>query len=124
MELDRLDVTAEVTKVFTDYEDALVSGDNERLVGYFWDAPGLVRYGLEDRQHGGGELRAWRLSQGPVPPGRALVDTVVATFGTDFAVVNTLFRYADSSATGRQSQTWVRLPAGWKIVSAHVSWQE
>jgi hypothetical protein len=26
-----------------------------------------------------------------------------------------------SDKIGRQSQTWVRLPAGWRVVSAHVS---
>ncbi|MFG1883885.1 AtzH-like domain-containing protein [Micromonospora sp. NPDC049102] len=26
-----------------------------------------------------------------------------------------------SASSGRQTQTWVRLPAGWRIVTAHVS---
>jgi hypothetical protein len=37
-------------------------------------------------------------------------------------VASTLF-YRDSSPgkVGRQMQTWVRFPEGWKIVAAHVS---
>jgi hypothetical protein len=27
----------------------------------------------------------------------------------------------DSSATGRQSQTWMRTAQGWRVVAAHVS---
>jgi len=124
MEINAPDVVAEVAKVFTDYEDALVAGDNDRLVDYFWDSPSLIRYGLADRQYGADQLRTWRMAQAPLPPGRQLLDTVITAYGTDFAVVNTLFRYPDTPTTGRQSQTWVRLPAGWRIVSAHVSWQE
>jgi len=120
MEFNRPDVVAEIAEVFAGYEAALVAGDNERLVGYFWDAPDLVRFGLADRQSGGRELRAWRLAQ-PALPGRRLGDTTITAFGPDFAVVTTLFGYGDDPATGRQSQTWVRLPQGWRIVHAHVS---
>jgi len=31
------------------------------------------------------------------------------------------FRRSDTPLHGFQTQTWVRMPAGWKIVSAHVS---
>ena len=33
----------------------------------------------------------------------------------------TTFRRSGSPKIGRQSQTWVRLPAGWQVVAAHVS---
>ncbi len=45
----------------------------------------------------------------------------VATFGDGCAVVTTCFGYTGGEVTGRQSQTWVRLPEGWRIVHAHVS---
>lgn len=47
---------------------------------------------------------------------------MITTFGRDFATVSTLF-YRESSAgkVGRQQQSWVRLPDGWRIVAAHVS---
>lgn len=121
MDINRPDVFAELTEVFANYEKALVDGDNETLAGYFWDGPGLVRFGLADEQRGAGELRAWRLSQPPTPTGRRLYDTVITTFGTEFAVVATSFDYPDNQPAGRQSQTWLRTPAGWRIVSAHVS---
>ncbi len=121
-EINRADVVAEVTEAFQAYEKALVDGDNDSLVGWFWAHPALVRFGLADAQRGFTELRQWRLAEPPVPPGRRLYDTVVTTFGTDTAVVTTGFDYPHGSPPGRQSQTWRRTPAGWRIVTAHVSW--
>jgi hypothetical protein len=123
VEVNRPDVVAEVHDAFAGYEKALSTGDNERLAAAFWDAPTVVRYGLADRQYGIERLRRWRMAQPPVPPGRRLFDTAVTTFGADLAVVTTLFDYPRTEGTGRQSQTWVRTPAGWRIVHAHVSWQ-
>jgi len=39
-----------------------------------------------------------------------------------FATANTMFR-RDSmiGKIGRQSQSWVKFPEGWRVVSAHVS---
>ncbi|WBB57130.1 oxalurate catabolism protein HpxZ [Verrucosispora sp. WMMD573] len=121
MEIDRTDVVAEVTAAFAGYEQALVAGDVDRICGYFWDAEATVRFGLADHQYGLDEQRKWRAAQPPLPPGRRLVDTVVTAFGPDLAVVTTRFGYADAATTGRQTQTWVRLPEGWRIVTAHVS---
>jgi len=119
MQLNRPDVVAEVTAAFTDYEKALVAEDAERTVGFF--AAGAVRFGVADRQVGLAEQLAWRRAQPPLPPGRRLTDTTVTAYGTDVAVVTTLFGYPGSDVLGRQSQTWVRLPEGWRIVTAHVS---
>jgi hypothetical protein len=46
---------------------------------------------------------------------------VVVAFGEDVACVSTEFRYPDRPVPGRQSQTWVRTPTGWRIAAAHVS---
>jgi hypothetical protein len=121
VDINRPELVAELTEVFQRYEKALVDGDNESLVGYFWSDPAVVRFGLADEQRGIDELRAWRLAQPPAAPGRRLYDTVLTTFGTGFAVITTGFDYPDGQPPGRQSQTWVRTPAGWRIVSAHVS---
>jgi hypothetical protein len=53
---------------------------------------------------------------------RRLSRTVFTTYGRDFAVASTLF-HRDSlpGKVGRQMQTWVRFPEGWRIVAAHVS---
>ncbi|GIJ80844.1 Protein of unknown function [Micromonospora phaseoli] len=121
MEIDRTDVVAEVTAAFGGYEQALMDGDADRICGYFWDSEATVRFGIADHQYGLDEQRKWRAVQPPLPPGRRLVDTVVSAFGADLAVVTTRFGYPGGAASGRQTQTWVRLPAGWRIVSAHVS---
>ena len=48
--------------------------------------------------------------------------TVITTYGRDTAVASTLFyREGAKGRVGRQMQTWVRFPEGWKIVAAHVS---
>jgi hypothetical protein len=47
---------------------------------------------------------------------------VITTYGRDFAVASTLFYRATAPGkVGRQMQTWVRQPAGWRVVAAHVS---
>jgi hypothetical protein len=119
MQLNRPDVIAEVTAAFTGYEEALTADDAERTVGFF--APGAVRFGIADQQVGLDEQLAWRRAQPPLPPGRRLKDTSVTAYGVDVAAVTTLFGYPGSDVLGRQSQTWVRLPQGWRIVTAHVS---
>jgi hypothetical protein len=52
---------------------------------------------------------------------RTLLNTRITTFGRDMAVTNTEYRRATSGQGGRQSQTWMRTEAGWKVVAAHVS---
>jgi hypothetical protein len=119
VELDRPEVIAEVGAAFEDYERALVANDVDRIVGFF--APGAVRFGIADQQVGLDEQRRWRLAQPPLPAGRWLKDTIIQGYGESTAVVTTLFGYPGSEVLGRQSQTWVRLPDGWRIVTAHVS---
>jgi hypothetical protein len=121
MQVDRPDIVAEVTRAFGGYEEALVAGDVQRLSDFFWDTEQVVRFGVDDHQSGAVQLRRWRESQPPLPDGRRLAGTRVTTFGADYAVVTTHFGYPGAACSGRQSQTWVRLPVGWRIVSAHVS---
>lgn len=122
VEINLPDVVAEVAAAFADYEKALVAGDVPAMTRAFWDSPEVVRFGVADRQTGSAELLAWRTAQPPLPPDRTLTDTRVTTFGTDTAVVTTLFHYPSTGVAGRQSQTWQRFPgAGWQVVSAHVS---
>nr|BFE62066.1 oxalurate catabolism protein HpxZ [Dactylosporangium thailandense] len=122
MDIDRPDVVAEVLAAFTDYEKALVANDAGALGAWFWDSPAVTRFGLADRQTGAAALHAWRAAQPPLPEGRRLFETRVTAFGPDLATVTTLFDYpGEEDRPGRQSQTWVRLPPGWRIVHAHVS---
>ena len=119
MEINRPDVVAEVAAAFADYEQALVDNDVEGILGFF--AADAVRFGIADQQAGREEQSEWRRAQGPLPPGRRLKDTTILSYGADVAVVTTLFGYPGGDVLGRQSQTWVRLPEGWRIVTAHVS---
>jgi hypothetical protein len=121
VDVDRPDVVAEVALAFATYEKALVDGDLDAMTDAFWSDERVVRYGLDDRQYGADALREWRAAQPPLPPGRCLHDTRITAFGTDFAVVTTLFTYPGSPVEGRQSQAWARLDGTWRIVSAHVS---
>ena len=118
---DRPEVVAQVRAVFERYERALVDGDVAVLTELFWDDPRCVRYGVADRQYGAGEIAAWRRSHPSVPPGRRLTGTVIVAAGDRAAVVSTLFGYPGMPIEGRQTQTWVRLGQGWRIVAAHVS---
>jgi hypothetical protein len=119
VEFDRPDVVAEVTAAFEAYERALVANDVEGILGFF--AGRAVRFGIADQQVGLEEQARWRRAQDALPPGRRLKDTIIHTYGVGTAVVTTLFGYPGSATLGRQSQTWVRLPEGWRIVTAHVS---
>ena len=67
------------------------------------------------------DIRAYRANRPPTSLARSLERTVITTYGRDFATANTEFRREGSAKTGRQSQTWMRTPDGWRVVSAHVS---
>lgn len=121
MDVNRPEVLAEMRIVFDAYERALVANDVEALVAFFRDASETVRYGIGDVQHGFDEVAAFRRSQAQATPPRDLMRTVITTFGADVAVADTEFVPHGTEDVGRQSQTWVRTPAGWRIVSAHVS---
>ncbi len=115
------EVIAEVTACFLDYESALMRNDAATLNDYFWCHDAVTRYGICDRQLGHTALAAWRAAV-PAPDfTRTLHDVRISSFGPDMAVAMCEFRRSDTKLHGFQTQTWVRLAAGWKIVSAHVS---
>ncbi len=115
------DVLAEVTAVFTRYEDALVNNKVEVLDELFWDSALTVRYGAAENLVGIEAIRAFRLARPAAGLARRLSNTVITTYGRDFATAMTEFHRDGSRRHGRQSQTWVRLPQGWRVVAAHVS---
>ena len=115
-------VVASVLAAFERYETSLVANDLDALDDFMWRDERLVRVGIDDRQEGFAEVSAFRRAQVRQTPARILQNTAVVTFGDHTAVVTTNFVPTDGSPTGRQSQTWVRMPEGWRIVAAHVSW--
>jgi Protein of unknown function (DUF3225) len=121
MKLNIPEVVAEVTATFDRYEQALVANDIAVLDALFWDDPRVVRYGATENLYGIDAIRAFRISRPTGNLDRALSNTVITTFGRDIATANTEFRRQHLDSIGRQSQTWCRMPGGWRIVSAHVS---
>lgn len=115
------DVHAEVSAVFARYEDALVRNDTAVLDELFWPSTHTVRYGTTENLYGIEAIRAFRAARSPQGLQRTLANTVITTFGRDFATAMTEFRRDGSHRAGRQSQTWVRLAQGWRVVAAHVS---
>ncbi|GLH78683.1 hypothetical protein SSBR45G_35920 [Bradyrhizobium sp. SSBR45G] len=122
MEVDLPDVVAEVTAQFQRYEQALVSNDVAVLDELFKQDSRTLRYGIGENLYGYGEISAFRSARSPVGLMRRTARTVITTYGRDTAVASTLF-YRDTvpGKVGRQMQTWVRFPEGWRIVAAHVS---
>lgn len=125
LEIDLPDVIAEVTAAFEEYERALVSNDVETLDSLFFQDSRTVRFGASENLYGYSEVKAFRAARLPVALGRTLSKTVITTYGRDFAVASTLYqRPSAPGRTGRQMQTWVRFPQGWRVVAAHVSLME
>jgi Protein of unknown function (DUF3225) len=122
MEIDLPEVVAEVTAQFARYEKALVSNDVAVLDELFRNDPRTLRYGIAENLYGYEAIMAFRAARSPVGLMRRTDKAVITTYGRDTAVASTLF-YRDSapSRVGRQMQTWIRFPDGWKIVAAHVS---
>lgn len=114
-------VVAEVTAVFERYEQALVTNDVAVLDELFWDSPLTVRYGAGENLLGIEAIRAYRLSRPSLGLNRSLSNTVITTYGHDMATAMTEFQRDGSTVPGRQSQTWVRMAEGWRVVAAHVS---
>jgi hypothetical protein len=122
VEINIPEVVAEVTEQFMRYERALTSNDVEVLDELFWDSPHTLRYGVTENLHGYEEIKAFRAGRPSQGLNRQLLRTVITTFGRDVATCNTTFQREGSDRTGRQSQTWIRVPGvGWRVVAAHVS---
>jgi hypothetical protein len=114
-------IHAEVVDIFARYERALIENDVATLDMLFWRAPQTLRYGVGERLYGYEAIMAFRKARTGGSPPRTLQNTVVTTFGSDFATANTEFKRNGESRIGRQSQTWIRTEEGWRIASAHVS---
>ena len=122
MEIDLPEVVAEVREAFDAYEVALVNNDVAALDMMFRDDPRTIRYGGGENLYGYAAIKAFRGGRSPVGLGRTISQTVITTYGTEFAIASTLFeRPSTAGKIGRQMQTWVKFPEGWRVVAAHVS---
>ena len=121
VEINLPEVLAEMQAVFVRYEDALVHNRVDVLDELFWPSEFTVRYGVAENLRGIEAIRAFRAARPAAGLARTLANTVITTYGRDFATAMTEFRREGNPGLGRQSQTWVRFAEGWRVVAAHVS---
>jgi hypothetical protein len=107
--------------VFDRYEAALVGNDVAVLDELFWNSPSVLRYGATENLYGYEAIASFRGARSAANLARTVTRTEITTFGDDFATANIEFKRTGDARTGRQSQTWVRLAEGWRVVAAHVS---
>jgi hypothetical protein len=122
MDINLPDVVAEITDAFAKYEAALISNDVATLDALFHRDEQTIRYGGGENLYGYDAIKAFRSARNPAGLMRDLKQTVITTYGRDTAVASTLFYRANAPGkVGRQMQTWIRFPEGWRVVAAHVS---
>ncbi len=129
LEINIPEVLAEVTAAFERYEVALVNNDVAVLDELFWNSPHTLRYGATENLYGYDEIMAFRASRPSAGLARKLTKVSITTFGRGYATADCEFQResdvptaTNPGRTGRQSQTWMRTPAGWRVVAAHVSY--
>ena len=123
MTINDPEVIAELEALYPQYEQALVTNDVEKLVEMFWTASNVMRFGITENLYGPGELETFRKTRPATDLARTAKRLDIVSFGRDFASITLEFERSTSTEVvrGRQSQVWVRLPEGWRIVQAHVS---
>jgi hypothetical protein len=121
LDINRPEIVAEVAEAFARYEGGLRTADAALLDTLFWDSAHTIRYGADENLSGHAEIAAFNARRRPLGNSRRLGRTVITTFGTDAATVSTLYLETPPGTVGRQMQTWIRMPEGWRVVAAHVS---
>ncbi|HET7793972.1 MAG TPA: oxalurate catabolism protein HpxZ [Rhizobacter sp.] len=121
MDINHPTPLAEVTAAFARYEDALVNNKVEVLDELFWNSPHTLRYGATENLYGYSAIQAFRAARPATGLARTLLRTEITTYGDSFATANCEFQREGGAKPGRQSQTWMKTPEGWRVVAAHVS---
>lgn len=123
MKINDPEVVAELEALYPLYERALVTNNVEKLVEMFWTGPNVMRFGITENLYGPEELGTFRKTRPATDLARTAKRLDIVSFGRDFASITLEFERSMSTGVvrGRQSQVWVRLPEGWRIVQAHVS---
>jgi hypothetical protein len=119
IEIDLPDVLAEVSAAFETYERALVENDTATLDRLFWNDPRVMRLGVAENLYGHEAIAAFRDARAPGAAARTIKQVRITSFGRECA--HTCVEFERDGQRGRQTQTWLRLPEGWRIVAAHVS---
>jgi hypothetical protein len=113
------EVLAEVETAFRRYEKALVGNDVAVLDELFWRSPHTIRYGAAELLYGYDQIAQFRAARPSAGLERTILREVITTFGRDYATAS--IHFERGGRIGRQMQTWVRMPEGWRVVAAHVS---
>ena len=123
MQINDPAIVAELAELYPLYEEALVTNDVDTLTRMFWSSPYAIRLGAGENLYGIDEIEAFRKSRPAVNLARQPIRLEIVTFGKDFGSITLEFERTTATGIvrGRQSQVWVRLEEGWRIVSAHVS---
>jgi hypothetical protein len=123
MRINEPETAAELQALYAQYETALVTNDAETLTRMFWASPHVTRFGMTENLHGIDEIIAFRKGRSPANLARNVRRMDIVTFGRDYGSITLEFERTVNGKTvsGRQTQVWVRLPEGWRIVAAHVS---
>lgn len=119
--IDDPEALAEMQAAFQRYETALMENDIAVLDELFFDSPHTVRYGPAENLYGFEEIARYRTGRNVTNIARKLVRVAITTYGRNMAVANCEYERLSDGRRGRQSQTWLRFPDGWRVVSAHVS---
>lgn len=121
MDINRAEVLAEVTAAFERYETALIGNDVATLDELFWDSAHTMRYGVGENLYGYAAIQAFRAARPAAGLSRRILRTQITTYGDMAATTHVEFLREGSARIGRQTQTWLKTPEGWRVVSAHVS---
>jgi hypothetical protein len=123
MEINLPEVHRELSELYPAYERALVENDVETLTRIFWASPYAMRFGATENLYGTDEIEAFRKARPAAGLARRVTRLEIVTFRRDFGSVTLEFERETAAKTvrGRQSQVWVRLDEGWRVVAAHVS---
>jgi hypothetical protein len=122
VEINNPKVLREVSAAFQRYQDAIIANDIAVLNELFWDNALTLRYGVGENLYGHAAIAGYRSARNPAGLAREETKRVVTSYGQDYATTN--IEFTRQGRLGRQSQAWARMPEGWRIVAAHVSYME
>ncbi|MDH3738800.1 MAG: oxalurate catabolism protein HpxZ [Alphaproteobacteria bacterium] len=120
-EINIPEIVAEVTAAHNRYDTAVTENNVAVLDEMFWNSSHTLRYGITENLYGYDEIAAFRSARAADNLEREVRKVTITTYGRDYATTNLEFTRKTTERIGRQSQTWLRTDAGWRIVAAHVS---
>jgi hypothetical protein len=122
LEINPPEVVAAVKEAHDRYNDAINAGDIAVINSTFYNDDRTIRLGQADMEYSYKEIEEFRKTAQRLVPPRVHIKIVITTYGRDFATATLLSHRANQPGkVGRQMQTWVRFPEGWRVVAAHVS---